>query len=431
MNPAVMTNPKSVIKIRRTNDLRSLFILAFCFMFYGQNAYLDMLFLSLILGVFVINLNNDVFCYYYFALMFFEPVLALPFDLGSVFRIYQILFLAKILLDIKNKVTFAIPPMHKILLAIMLITWSAITNHGLSTILSMAINLIVLLYIFSRVSSNKNDKTYSHMLFVMFLFSFLSGIYGLYNGVDLAYGGFSRLSGTIGDPNYTALFYLLGIFSLLGTDEIKSLKIKAVLFSVMCIFVLFTVSLTGIMGLAVLLIFYYLFKDKKLALLLIMAIIFFAVCVYYLPIESGALYGLKTRVAFSITSIANGDFASLSSNRFDLFNYYISYFFTQGTGEVLFGGKNIIAGTERSYFLNIFSNVSHNSYIDMMYAVGILGTMFILGCFAYDIIKNIIRYKNSRNECYLSFAFLKLTILWFCMGLSIFPFRYFLIYMML
>lgn len=432
MNDAVTTNSKGIIKIRKIKDLNSLFILALSFMFFGQNSYLDMFLLALIFGVFTLNLNKDVFFFYYFAIIFFEPVLVLPFGLGSVFRVYQILFLMKILFDAKNRVVFTVPPIHKSFLAVMLITWSVFTNQGMSTVMSMIINLVILLYIFSRSSTSKRRyELYSQMLFIMFLFSFLSGIYGLYNGADFAYGGFSRLSGTIGDPNYTALFYLLGIFSLLGTDEIKSFKIKAVLFSVMCIFILLTVSLTGIVGLAILLVFYYLFKDKKLALLLMVAIIIFAVCVYYLPIESGALYGLKTRMAFSITSIADGDFASLTSNRFDLFSYYISYFFTQGTGAILFGGQNIIGGSERQNMLNLFGLVSHNSYIDMLFAIGVIGTAFILACFIYEIIKNIISYTNSKHEYYLAFAFLKLTILWFCMGLSIFPFRYFLTYMML
>lgn len=432
MNDAVPIETKGIIRIRKVEDLNSLFILAFCFMFFGQNLYLDMFLLVLIIGVFVLNLNKDVFYFFYFAIIFFEPVLVLPFELGSVFRVYQLFFLAKILLDAKNKVVFAMPPIHKILLAVLLITWSVLTNQGMSTVMSMIINLVILIYIFSRISTNERKNTmYSQMLFVMFLFAFLSGVYGLYNGVEHSYGGFSRFSGTIGDPNYTALFYLLGVFSLLGTDVISSKRVKAILLSIMGIFILLTVSLTGIAGLLVLLIVYYFYKDKKISLLLVIAIIILIVSLYNFPIESGVLYGVKTRTTFAVNSFIDGDFASLTSNRSNLFSYYVSYFFSQGTSEVLFGGKNIIAGSDRLYMLNMFGLVSHNSYIDMLYAVGVFGTLFILGSFIYDIAKNIIKYKKSRYESYLAFAFLKLTILWFCMSLSIFPFRYFLTYMML
>lgn len=431
-NFSIKVNTSGILRIKKIVGLNSVFLLAACFMLYGQNSYLDLALLTLIFGVFATNLKKDIFFLYYFAIMFFEPVLNLPFELGSVFRIYQLLFLTKILLDAKKGVTFAVPQLHKILLSIMLITWSVVTNQGTSNILSMIINLVILLYIFSRISSSEqNDKNYSQMLFTMFLFSFLSGFYGLYGGSQMIIGGVSRYSGTIGDPNYTALFYLLGIFSLLGTNVIYSSRVKAVLFSIMFIFILLTVSLTGIAGLAVLLIIYYLFKDKKVALVAIIVIIFSVLCAAHFPIESGAFHGLKTRVTFSIDSIRNGDYALLTSNRSNLSSDYLSYFFTQSQKTILFGGQNIIAGNYRKSMLNMFAVVSHNSYIDMLYAMGILGTLFILACFIYDIIRSLLRYKTTKKEYYLTFAFLKLTILWFSLGISIFPYRYFLVYMFL
>lgn len=63
----------------------------------------------------------------------------------------------------------------------------------------------------------------------------------------------------------------------------------------------------------------------------------------------------------------------------------------------------------------------------MLYTIGAIGTIFILGYFVYDIIQNIVKYRASKKYN-LSTAFLKLTILWFSMTISIFPFRYFIIY---
>lgn len=422
-----------ILKFKKIDGLNSVFLLATCFMFYGLNSNLNLALLPLIFLIFITNINKDIFCLYYFALMFFEPVLTLPFELGSVFRIYQSIFLIKILNDFKNNVTFNNLPLHKVILAIILITWSLVTSQGMSTVVSMIINLIMLLYIFSRISSNKRkDENYSLMLFIMFLFSMLSGFYGLYSGNVIAYGSsFSRLSGTIGDPNYTALFYLLGIFSLLGTEVISSLRIKVILCLVMSMFMLLTVSLQGIAGLLLLFVLYFFIKDKKIAIILMLLIVFTAVGVYYLPVETGALFGIKMRIINSVEYFITGDYSALTSNRTDLFNNYLSYFVMQSSSAILFGGQNIIVGNTREIMLNLFSGVSHNSYLDMLYAVGVVGTLYILGCFSYDIIKNLKNYKKSKKEYYLSIIFLKLSILWFAMGISMFPFRYFLTYMFL
>ena len=428
----ITTDTKWIIRIRKVESINSLLLLALSFMLYGQNLYLDFFLSAIIFGVFLLNINKDVFFFYYFAIIFFEPVLALPFELGSVFRVYQLLFIAKILADAKKKALFTFPPIHKILLVLMLVTWSIFTIQGISTMMTMVINIVIVIYIFSRINTaQRRNDMYSQMLFVMFLFSFLSGIYGLYNGVGIEMGLFSRLSGIIGDPNYSALFYILGIFSLLGTDVISSNRVKILFALIMCVFVLLTVSIAGITGLIILLVLYYLYKDKRLAMLLMVVIIFSVVLLYYLPIESGTLYGIKYRIEFSLASIASGDFASLTSGRYNLNSNYISYFFTQDTSSILLGGQNIIAGTERVYYLDMFGLVSHNSYIDMLYAVGILGTLFILFCFIYDIAGSIKEYKNSKYEHFLAMAFLKLTIMWFCLSISIFPFRYFLTFIML
>lgn len=432
MSYAIKKNERDILKSKRINGSNSIYFLAVTFMLYGLNPYLNLILLPLIFGIFFININNSIFYFYYFALIIFEPVLVLPFGLGSVFRIYQLLFIIKIIIDYKNRKNFRIPLMHKQVLAIILIIWSVTVNQSISFIFSMTVNLFIILYIFSYISSNKQkEENYSYMLFTIFLFALLAACYGLYNINKIFHLENYRFGSTIGDPNYTALFYLLGIFSLLGTKVINSFRMKLLLFLVMCFFLILTVSLTGIAGFSVLLIMYFLIKDKKIALLILLLIILFTGCLYYLPFETGVLYLPKTRLLVSVKYFLDGNYLRLTSGRTALYNNYLSHFLAQPFAAILFGGQHIIGGNTRAFMLNLFDRVSHNSYIDMLYAVGVIGTIFILGCFLYDIIQNLINYKTSKEELYLSIAFLKLTILWFSITISIFPYRYFLMCMFL
>lgn len=412
------------LNVKETDGFNSIFILAACFMLYHINQYLNLALLLLIVMVFISNIKKDIFYMYYFAMIFFEPIMILPFDLGSLFRIYQLIFLCKIIIEYKNRTAFNKLPLHKVILAMILITWALV--QGMSTSVSMVINLIILLHIFSSFTKRK-DENYSLMLFIIFLFATLSGFYGLFNGNEVD----GRISGTIGDANYSALFYLLGFFSLLGTEVITSLRIKVILSLIIFIFMLMTISLQGILGFVLLSILYFLVKNKKVAIIMMLLIIIFAVIVYYLPIETRLLYGIKYRAMNSIQYFIAGDYSMLTSNRTDLFNDYLLYFFSQNNLTIFFGGQNIVFGYAREYTLNRFSYISHNSYIDMLYAVGFVGTIYILGCFVYDIINNLKSYKTSNKEYYLAIVFLKLTILWFSLGLSMFPFRYFLTFMFL
>ena len=80
-----------------------------------------------------------------------------------------------------------------------------------------------------------------------------------------------------------------------------------------------------------------------------------------------------------------------------------------------------------------FTNIlSHNSYIDMLFGVGAVGTVIIVVSIMYFSVKGLKIYKHTGDETYLGMASLKIVMAIFAMFLSFFatkPFNF--IYLLL
>lgn len=419
---------RSNVLINKKDCLIILLVGLFC-VTIGFNKSLDtimFLFISLILFILV---KKEEFYYLFPFLMFFEPQLVLPFGIGSIMRVYIVLLVLKILfnrnqfIEIKSSYLFFSIPL------ILLETHKIIQGHFDFSIIT---NTIVLMIIHTKTS--KNPKMLKKELFYLGCAAFFSGLYGLlhqsyiYTGIQVKgdYLNFARMSGSIADPNYSALIFNIGIFALFNVPFYK--WIKSFLIIALYIFLFMTVSVQGIIGniiflISFLIIFQYK-KDKrnsKLAPFLLLLVMIFLMLFSNNPI----LDPYKARIYYITQN--TGDYSSITSNRSDLSKIYIELFNNKPISEKIFGGDLITSDNDtRLRYIALIGQVTHNSYIDMLFEVGIFGTVIIIIMFIWGIIFNYKLYKKTRDEIYSSIVILKVLILYFCLGISIFPFRYFL-----
>ena len=153
---------------------------------------------------------------------------------------------------------------------------------------------------------------------------------------------------------------------------------------------------------------------KVLFVLLIGIIVFIA-----LPIKPGnILYGFKTRIT---QVMIVKDKNQITSGRTELTRKYLEYYSTLPTSQILLGGNNTINEKSeiRQRLVKEFKNVSHNSYIDMLYMIGAIPTILLLITYIYTL------FSVRKN---INFLLMKIVILYFAMTISIFPFRYFYIF---
>lgn len=389
--------------------------------FYGVNESLRLVALFAIIILLLSRILTANFAVTYYGLLFFEPILTVPYLEISFFRIYQALFVLRILLDMYSNRRFFFKGNDNFYAASIFLFSSFLYISSIETIFSILINVSITVY-FVFFYHEKLEKFYSQVLFGIGIFSISSGIYGFFFSERLIYGSFSRIGAIIGDPNYSAMFYTLGIFSILGTTLIDR-KLKIPFLALLIILLLSTVSITGFLGIILLLFIYMMiFRPKKIFIFMFLILLLVIIIFTYNAKIGTAIYGLQSRL-LAITN--SKDIDSILSNRYSLSVYYLYKFRQLSISSQIFGGNNTISGIFREKSVLEIGNVSHNSYIDMLYMIGMIGTIIMIVMFIKMIIANIKLFKKSRNKVYLSIAFLKITILYYSLSISIFPFRYF------
>lgn len=391
--------------------------------FYGLNKYADLIIIGIIVALLTKNINNDNFYYMYFGLIFFEPILEVPFIGGSIFRIYQALFIIRIIIDI-SKEQYIINIKNVCILSGIIIIVTSFFNQNITEIASVIINCIIIIAVICK--KKKNTEFYSELLYSIGIMITFSAIYGFFRGSAINYGNFIRKSTTISDPNYSALFLNLGLFSILGNKKFsKKEKIFTIITTSLSL--IFTVSMTGIIGATIFLTLYLYMQNKRRFLKYIIIFLMVGIAFICIPLKrDNALYGIQYR----IRSMGSQSADDISSGRIGIAKQYITQFSNLSIKEFLFGGNNTVSGEYMEESVEEIGNVSHNSYIDMLFMIGILGTFCILLTFCYSIYNLLTKYKNG-NYIALNYVLLKLIILYFAFTISFFPYRYFIAFYMI
>lgn len=394
------------------------YIIGIILCFYGLNNYVD-IFINILLCAFLVtHIRDKNFEYLFLGLIFFEPILTLPFSGGSFFRLYEILFLVKVVLDIReNKAKLKLS--KYIILSGLFIIVTGFFYQGISEQISLIINTLIMIYIICK--EDNNNEFYDEMLYVIGVLISFTAIYGFFRGKILNYGSFNRMSTTISDPNYAALFLNIGFFSILGNKKCEKTE-KKVLLTVLGIALLCTVSLTGICGCLFLIIVYCFLnsfkKGFKYSFVLLILLIAFIIA----PIKQGnVLFGIHQR----LLNIEDSSVDEISSGRTILLKNYLEGFYKLPIRQFLIGGNNTISGEYRQSVTSEFSNVSHNSYIDMLYMIGIIGLVVFLIIYIYGLVI-LKRQINNGKKIAINFIIIKILLVYFAFTISIFPFRYFI-----
>ena len=407
-------------KNTKKTNVSIILILAFMYCFYGINDYIDILICIFSLLIFIMNINSDTFYLMYFILIIFEPILTLPVLGGSFFRLYEILFFLKIILKLKNGYKFKVDKISCLFAAVLLIT--GLFYQSYVGFFSLLINIIIITIIFQNYGDNSSDCY--DLLYSIAIAVFFSCIYGFFRGATINYGSFIRRTTTISDPNYSALFLNIGLYSIINNPNIKK-NIKTIMFITMLAYLVLTVSISGLICFVITLCIYFIVYKKYSNFKYILLIAVLMISLLIIPFDSNSIfYGYKAR----INSMINGT-SSITSGRTEIASDYIKIFKKLGLPNQLFGGIKITDADVIHEYIGDESLASHNSYIDMLFMTGIIGCLLIVGLFIYGISYLIIIFKKSYFAA-ANIALIKFIVLFFCINLSIFPFRYFVTFYM-
>lgn len=355
--------------------------------------------------------------------IFFSNLLILPGGI-VVFRLYTVLFLLKIYLDntrinFKNEIWIQF---------VILVSYSLLVvaindyNAALSIILDTT---VVVLYI-SIILTGK-EKIVKFFRFYV-IAAMASALYGLSNqGAQLntaiyydgAWTPISRTLATFNDPNYLGFFFNVAIFAVLILDLFRRWYVKWGIILLFYFMLLASLSMTALLcnlsGVAVCILFKKGLDVKNLLILIIIAIV-----IYLFYSTSGNGISIINHAEMRIESLMaefGGNMSSLTSGRMAIWEKHLDYYVNQPAHRILFGGNYI---TDFGYDTGAFNNVSHQTFIDLLLAFGLIITLVYVSVYFRHSFRYLIRYIEKRENEEFFLLMIKFIWLFYAFGLSMF-----------
>lgn len=397
--------------------------------FYVLAVFLELSFFKFsinYLNAFLSAIVAALILYLYFAKgkkEFVAVLLLLANDsLGGIFGIVAVKYLSVLFIlfeIIRNKNAIQIKFIPLLAFSVCLIIQPFITGlDNLNGFLSTLLPFLHLLILYSekKDSSSFLQEFAEGVSIAVFLIAFnacITGGYSMYDEIEIT--GYTRkgILG-VGDANFSCLILCMGV-----TCTINSLKfskpIKLLLISIMVGAIAITLSTSGLISLAIVLVASILINyslSRKISNFITLLIILAFVILLYrvLPAEMRFttidLYIL--RIEEKIGSFLIKDFSSLTTGRTDILGLYISFIENENIFRFVFGGNNLLQ----------FEQMPHNTYIDFIVQYGILGFSIFMTLAAIGLLK-LIRSKNkSPNKKML--ITLKIVFLFFIASISVY-----------
>ncbi|MHC0036438.1 hypothetical protein [Pseudoneobacillus sp. C159] len=378
----------------------------------------------------IFDKNNLLFILYPFFILF-ENQFLLPLGMGSISRIYILAFLIKyFLMHYRTNIKMGLGLTIIFIKAIIL--FSLDIYNVLSGQISLAIASNIIIIILLRTLTNHNKEIFNGELLAFGIGALFSVFYGIVYSTSINYnllsGGvsYSRITSTISDPNYTAFIINVALIIFLGIKDIFKKNIQTFLFVIMLLFLIMTVSIHGILTfITVFLIYVILYKGIKGKIKMAIYSLVFILLFTLFGGEYSAI--LINRISETVGFYNEGNYEQLTNHRSELSHLYISEFKSLPIKNQFFGGELLTANeVTRMKYKNMVGDVSHNSYIDMLFSLGIVGIIIVLFLLGLSIILNYKNYKRQKNNIYLTLICLKLVLLIGSAGISIFPYKYFI-----
>jgi len=415
---------------------------------YGLNIWLNVFLYALLVINLAVNIKKDRFFYTFFALVFFETqvhstMIFAPIMFTSLIKVYYVLYIVRVIIDLIGRTKYKFDWISTIL-ALLLIGTSFMYAKSFSSGASyMAKTSAVILYMLYYLRANGDrDDMLGEFLSVVALFTLFAGVYALSRGVYWD----NRLCSTVHDPNYSAMFYAMGLFASFGATKFKK-WIRIIISIVLIGLLLMTMSITGIMVTSLILLIYFLFtKGWKKVLIVLGVIIVVVGAILFVPTKEGStLDNLQNRVSkfyvideTDYTLIGHDDYTDtelylnyITNNRYYLNESYIAEYSALPAREKLFGGNNVMTGELRDRLQEKYDFVSHNTYLDMLFMIGLIPALMLAALLIWKVVRIAKEYRKTRSKQVFSFLFVKIVMMVFALTISFFPYRYFVVFMLI
>lgn len=352
-------------------------LITFLLLFLGMRFFAMFAVFAFVLNIFIFLFlpTELIFCDLFFLLSLasiykYSPGTTSFFTLIEIYAIVLIAFREK-KFDLKFLISLSIFICYILLICLINLTFD------FANFIKQIMNIIIL-YFFVRTVDKAVYK--SIILFYVFgvvaasiigLFSkyipnfyeYIQYVNGMVDGVD-----HTRFTGLSGDPNYYSVNLILSFSGIILLNYRNELKFSFwLLFACLTIFGLLTLSKSFILMyfFVCIMLIYTCVKKRKFFVLIIFCIAFIII----LTLGILGVIPIVNSIVERLTSF--DDFNSLTTGRFNLWKMYLNYFDVNINTFIL--GNGILVR-----WLN--DKAAHNTYIDYLYYLGLVGTILNLIC---------------------------------------------------
>lgn len=467
-----MKKVKDIINLIKTNNyIRILIELILGIGLFNVNNVFGVIFTLIISAEVIFASIEDTLLIYLF-LSFFDEVLIFELLKGSISRVIMTIIIIKsVIFIIKNKIRpnkyhIGISLFFVISFIVGIITYKTISLEVLITMANILVFVMFSMCI--NISDSEEINKFIKKILLTIVFATLGSIlYGVctnnflpeYEGEKISY----RFKGTY-EPNFMSLFINLGVVSLLFLkDDIKYKWFVILSFAIMFNAIIATVSMTGLIAMAMIFALYVIVKRKSIrheikdwAIIALITILMLGVTKLIPNIgsqnnvnnlktennisigignekhenEENSESGLINRLRFIKQKIIEGDWDRISSGRIPLIKNFCSQSFNRPVGNILFGNDMTVKPLYTKYL--DAAECSHCSYIDFLYNFGIVGLLVIGGYILIITKNNIFLGQNITNTKYNNaIKFIRILLLIYAATLSLYTKRMILIFFLL
>ena len=278
---------------------------------------------------------------------------------------------------------------------------------NLMRVIKFLVNILFIYFALNAYSTSNSNRIFIFYILGILISSAIAALQiipNLSNYVEaeellIEYEQFYRFTGLYSDPNYYSINVIIALCLIVVLNHNKALKnIWAIALSVvMVLFVSMTLSKSAfaMLVLPLILLFYSKIKKKKY-FVFISLVTLSVVLMQEIFFKDGGIFDLTLRRFDSAT-----DLTTLTTGRYKLWVTYVE-FLCSDFKMMLFGGG---FGAEL-----IEKRASHNTYIDLIYYLGIIGTVILLSVFG--VLLNL--KKNTKKANLLNYS------VWICMAIMYF-----------
>lgn len=355
---------------------------------------------AVLLLIILILFTKDEVYLLYPGLLVYYSYLYVPFTSLSLFRVYSLLMILKLLsstlnIKVKSQIVQAL-----VLIAYML--FSVIFINVRYAFFGIVDVIFAYLYVTEVLDGKKMLRKVMGVFAIACACSIVTGLV-VGSGMDLSYQigdswrATNRFIGTFVDPNYCSQMYILGMIGIVSLSPFNKL-VNTLLIMALVFGIAMTISFTGFIGLAIVVCFYMVLTKritpKYMILFAILAVIMYGLYLYGTeytdtPVLGDVAYRINSYI-LDYNSDASG---SLAVSRISIYKQTIEKFEDQNIFKQIFG-MNVVTPQ-----LNVFNEtVAHNDYVDMLYNCGLLLTIVFYVGIAYRLIKHIRLFRKSADQ---------------------------------